>query len=208
MITVWGRDNSTNVQKVFWCLEELDLPWETIPAGAQYGLNHDEQYLVMNPNGLVPCLRDSAHNLILWESNTIVRYLAAQYGQGWLWEANPARRAESEKWMDWTSGTLTEPFKAVYLSLVRLPAEERDPAYIAQGIEKLQAAMAILDHELASRTWLGSEQFSPADISAGPFIYRAFNLDIRWGEYPHLRRWYHQLCERPGFQTRVMLPLS
>ncbi len=86
MITVWGRENSTNVKKVLWCLEELELPYNRIPAGGKYGINHDADYLEMNPNGLVPCLRDDETGLVLWESNTIVRYLAAQYGRavcGW-----------------------------------------------------------------------------------------------------------------------------
>ncbi len=80
MITLWGRNNSTNVKKVRWVLEELDLPYEQILAGLEFGLNHDPEYLAMNPNGLVPLLKDDATGVVLWESNTIIRYLAAQYG--------------------------------------------------------------------------------------------------------------------------------
>ena len=76
MITLWGRNNSTNVKKVLWTLEELDLPFNQIMAGLQYGVNKDADYLAMNPNGLVPLLRDDETDATLWESNTIVRYLA------------------------------------------------------------------------------------------------------------------------------------
>ncbi|BDH46552.1 glutathione S-transferase [Salmonella enterica subsp. enterica serovar Choleraesuis] len=208
MITVWGRDNSTNVKKVLWCLEELGMQWTTIPAGGKFGLNHDPEYLAMNPNGLVPCLRDDAHNLVLWESNTIVRYLAAEYGSPSLWESDPARRAAGEKWMDWISATLANPFKAVYVSLVRLAPEQRDQALIAQGITECKAAFSILDSALANQRWLGGDNFGPGDIAAGPTLYGLLSLDVEWGELPHLRRWYQQLCERPAFKAKVMLPLS
>lgn len=81
MITLWGRNNSTNVKKVLLTLEELELPYEQILAGREFGINHDADFLAMNPNGLVPLLRDDESDLILWESNAIVRYLAAQYGK-------------------------------------------------------------------------------------------------------------------------------
>ena len=94
MITLWGRNNSTNVKKVRWVLEELDLPYQQILAGLEFGLNHDPEYLAMNPNGLVPLLKDDATGVVLWESNTIIRYLAAQYGVDRLWLAAPAQRAQ------------------------------------------------------------------------------------------------------------------
>ncbi len=81
MITLWGRNNSTNVKKVRWVLAELGLPYQHIMAGLEFGLNHDPEYLAMNPNGLVPLLKDDASDLVLWESNAIIRYLAAEYGR-------------------------------------------------------------------------------------------------------------------------------
>lgn len=206
MITVWGRENSTNVKKVLWCLEELGLAYQSIPAGGQYGLNHSPDYLAMNPNGLVPCLRDD--DLTLWESNTIVRYLAARYGEGSLWAASPAQRASGEKWMDWSIATLSGPYRDVYISLIRTAPEQRDPAVIERGQQGCEAAFAILDAALEHQTWLGGEHFGPGDIALGPFIYGLFNLEIDWTPRPHLQRWYQQLCDRPAFSKVVMLPLS
>ena len=80
MITLWGRNNSTNVKKVLWALEELQLPFEQIMAGLHHGVNDTPEYLAMNPNGLVPLLKDDTTQSVLWESNAILRYLAAQYG--------------------------------------------------------------------------------------------------------------------------------
>nr|VXZ86741.1 Glutathione S-transferase GstB [Klebsiella pneumoniae] len=131
MITLWGRNNSTNVKKVRWVLEELDLPYQQILAGLEFGLNHDPEYLAMNPNGLVPLLKDDATGVVVWESNTIIRYRRPSMALtvcGW-----PRRqRAQGEKWMDWSNGTLSRPSPGIN-GLVRTPPEQRDPAAIAAG---------------------------------------------------------------------------
>lgn len=168
MITLWGRNNSTNVKKVRWVLEELDLPYEQILAGLEFGLNHDPEYLAMNPNGLVPLLKDDATGVVLWESNTIIRYLAAQYGVDRLWLAAPAQRAQGEKWMDWSNGTLSPAHRPVLMGLVRTPPEQRDPAAIAAGISACEALFAMLDDELAKMPWLSGEQFGLGDIAVAP----------------------------------------
>jgi glutathione S-transferase len=209
MITLWGRNNSTNVKKVRWLLEELELPYEHILAGGQFGLNHDAEYLAMNPNGLVPLLRDDETGVVLWESNTIVRYLAAQYGQGRLWIEAPAARAEGEKWMDWTIGTLAPRYSQVMIGLVRTPPEQRDNAVIAAAIQALEGMLDILDNALAKQNWFSGEVFGCGDIAVGPFIYNLFAIpDLSWAPRANLQRWYAQLCERPGFRTTVMIPVT
>lgn len=208
MVTVWGRENSTNVKKVLWCLEELAVEYTAIPAGGKFGRTHDADYLAMNPNALVPCIHDDATDLILWESNTIVRYLAAQYGKDSLWVADPALRAAGEKWMDWAGTTLVEPYRGVFMSLVRTAPEQRDQRLIADSIAQCDALFSILDAELAKKPWLGGAEFGPADIALGPTIYALLNLDIAWGPHVSLHRWYQQLTQRPAFQKVVMIPLS
>ncbi len=125
MITLWGRNNSTNVKKVRWTLEELDLPYNQILAGLEFGLNHEAEYLAKNPNGLVPLLIDDETQTTLWESNSIVRYLAAQYGINRLWIDAPAQRAQAEKWMDWANGTLSPVHRIILTGLVRTPPAQR-----------------------------------------------------------------------------------
>lgn len=209
MITLWGRNNSTNVKKVRWLLEELELPYEHILAGGQFGLNHDAEYLAMNPNGLVPLLRDDETGVVLWESNTIVRYLAAQYGQGRLWIETPAARAEGEKWMDWTIGTLAPKYSQVMIGLVRTPPEQRDNAAIAAAIQSLEGMLDILDNALAKQSWFSGETFGCSDIAVGPFIYNLFAIPgLSWAPRANLQRWYAQLCKRPGFRITVMIPVT
>ena len=130
MITLWGRSSSANVQKVVWALEELGVSYEHVPLGGKYGGNDTPEYLAMNPNGLVPTLRDGA--LVVWESHAIVRYLAAQYGAGSLWPADPRERTLVDQWTDWTATTYQPAWIGVFWLVVRTPAENHDEAAIAR----------------------------------------------------------------------------
>ncbi|EAU5130791.1 glutathione S-transferase family protein [Salmonella enterica] len=208
MITLWGRNNSTNVKKVLWTLEELELPYDQILAGGKFGVNQDADYLAMNPNGLVPLLKDDETNLLLWESNAIVRYLAAQYGQNRLWVDNPARRAEGEKWMDWANQTLSPAHRVILMGLVRTPPEKRDRAAIEAGIEKCDSLFALLDDALARQTWFSGDSFGTGDIAIAPFVYNLLNVGLSWAPRPNLERWYQQLTERPAFRKVVMIPVT
>lgn len=207
MITLWGRNNSTNVKKVLWTLEELELPYDQILAGGKFGVNQDADYLAMNPNGLVPLLKDDETDLLLWESNAIVRYLAAQYGQNRLWVDNPARRAEGEKWMDWANQTLSPAHRVILMGLVRTPPEKRDQAAIEAGIEKCDGLFALLDDALAHQPWFSGDNFG-TDIAIAPFVYNLLNVDLKWTPRPNLERWYQQLTERPAFRKVVMIPVT
>ena len=208
MITLWGRNNSTNVKKVLWVLEELELPFEQIQAGLQHGVNNTPEYLAMNPTGLVPLLKDDATNSVLWESNAIVRYLAAQYGQSKLWIEEPAKRAQMEKWMEWANSTLTPNHRKILMGYVRTPPEKRDNAAIEAAIKESETLFALMDNALAKQTWFSGEAFGLGDIAIAPFVYNMFNSGLTWQSHPNLERWYQQLTELPSFQKVVLIPVT
>src|ERR1700761_5183524 len=99
MLTIWGRLNSHNVKKVAWLAAEIGIDHVRHDIGGQFGFT--DAYLAMNPNRLIPTIEDEG--IILWESNAILRYLAARYAEP-LWPADPARRAIGDRWMDWQFG--------------------------------------------------------------------------------------------------------
>ena len=206
MITVWGRENSTNVKKVLWMLDELSLVYEVINAGGAYGKNKDPIYLSLNPNGLVPCLQED--DFVLWESNAILRYLAERSGEEQFWPASAQQRASADKWLDWASNSLVTPYRQVYQTLVRIPEPERDMALVASGMETFEKYWAIADAVLAKQKWLSGEEFGLGDIPLGIYAYSWFSLDIKRQSHPNIERWYQQLTQRPAFQKRVMIPLS
>tara|TARA_R110002012_G_scaffold89940_1_gene220185 strand:- start:7762 stop:8388 length:627 start_codon:yes stop_codon:yes gene_type:complete len=208
MITLWGRNNSTNVKKVLWVLSELELPFEQVQAGREHGVNDTPEYLAMNPNGLVPLLKDDTTNSVLWESNTIIRYLAAQYGQGKLWIADPVARAQAEKWMDWANSTLSPAHRVILMGYIRTPEAQRDSATIEAGMQACEKLFELMDNALAEQAYFSGNTFGLGDISVAPFIYNLWNVGLNWQPRPHLERWYQQIAERPSYQKVVMIPVT
>lgn len=207
VLTIYGRTNSVNVQKVLWCLAELAVPYTRIDAGLAHGKNNEAWYLALNPNGKVPLLEDGAFTL--WESNTIVRYLAAKHGAGSLWPTSLETRALADRWMDWQLSVLIRPVSIVFWSLIRMPAAERDAASIERNTHEANHAMSLLDTHLATQPYVAGPAFTMGDIPVGALAHRW--LEIPGIERPPLaavRAWRARLAERPGFRAHVQLPLS
>ena len=203
MLTIWGRLNSHNVKKVAWFAVELDLPFERYDVGGQFGM--DAAYLAKNPNALIPTIEDDG--VILWESNAIVRYLAAKHGGARYWPADPAVRAVADKWMDWQID-YAEGQRDAFVNLVRKAPEQRDPAAIAASTERCAKRMTVLDAVLAESPWLSGAEFGIGDIPMGVYAYTYFSLDIERPALPHVEDWYRRINARPGYAEQVMIALT
>jgi glutathione S-transferase len=207
MLKVWGRNTSSNVQKVMWAIGEMGLKCERIDIGGPFGKNNEPAYLAMNPNGLVPTLEEE-DGFLLWESNTIVRYLAAKHGAGSLEPADLRTRALASKWMDWQLSVAGPAIFPVFWGLIRTPPEKRDPAAIDAGKKKITDAMRILDAQLTKTQFVAGDAFSYGDIPVGIIAYRFTSLVTDRPAMTGLERWYAALSARPTFREQVMaIPL-
>lgn len=206
MLHIIGRSDSGNVQKILWACEELSLSFTREDLGGPFGGNNDERYLQLNPNGLVPTVIDDG--IVMWESNTILRYLACQYGSDSLWEPDPARRTLGERWMDWQLSVLAPALKPLFYQLVRTPDAKRDPALIAAARDQMAVAMQLFDQGIPDTTFLGGERFTVADIALAIFVHRWFALPIRREPFPRAERWYKAIAQRPGFRKYIDVGLS
>ena len=207
MLTIYGRVNSVNVQKVLWCLAELELDYTRIDAGLEHGKNTEPWYLALNPNGKVPLYQDGSFTL--WESNTIVRYLAAKHGHGGLCPASLETRALAERWMDWQLSTLVGPVSIVFQNLIRRAAAERDLAAVERNVREANRAVALLDEHLKQQPYVAGETFTMGDIPAGATVHRWLEIAaIERPPFPAVRAWRARLAERAGFRAHVQLPLS
>ena len=207
-LTIWGRANSVNVQKVLWCLAELDLPFERIDAGMQYGVTREAHYLAMNPNARVPTLVDGDY--ALWESNSIMRYLCMEYRPDTpIYPKEPKRRAAVDRWLDWTLSTVQPVDRPVFWALVRTPPEQRDMAKVQQDADAAAEVWRIAEHHLSTRRYIEGDTLTLADIAIGAYARRWLGVEgIRRPQQPHLARWLALLGERHGFTTYVAPPMS
>ena len=199
---IWGRTTSSNVQKVMWAIGEMRLAHERIDIGGPFGMNKEPAYLAMNPNGLVPTLEED-DGFLLWESNSIVRYLAAKHQAAVLEPQDLKTRALASKWMDWQLSVLGPAITPVFWGLVRTPADKRDPAAIAAGKEKTAAAVRMLDAQLGKTKFLAGDAFSYGDIPCGIMVRRYRDLVPERPEFKNVERWYAAIAARPAFDEHV-----
>lgn len=206
MLKIWGRLNSINVQKVVWAAEEAGVPYERVDAGLQFGIVNTPEYRRMNPNGLVPVIDDDG--FILWESNAILRYLAAKYPAAGMWPDDIRARANADRWCDWIPGTFYGAYGAAFMGLVRTPVDKRDAVAIEASRTKADALLAILDDHLADHKMIAGAAFSYGDIVAGTALHRWLNMPVERSPRPAIARWYGELMQRPAAQKVLTLPIT
>ncbi len=206
MLRIWGRITSVNVQKVVWAADELGLAYERLEAGGAFGVVATPEYRRMNPNSLVPVIEDDG--FVLWESNAIVRYLAAKHSPGVLWPDDLRRRADVDRWMDWQATTFTPAMRDAFWQLVRVAPEKRDAALVEASRAASEKAAAVLEAHLAGREFVAGDAFSPADIVLGCAAHRWLNLPLAREPRPEMQRWYAALRTRPGARQVLSTPVA
>lgn len=206
MITLYGRLSSANVQKVVWALEEIELPYTQEDRGGRFGGLDDPDFRAMNPNGLVPVLRDSP--LVLWESHAIIRYLAAEYAEGLLTPAAPRERAIVDQWTDWTASRFQPAWLGVFWAVYRTRPENQEPDVIAAAPAEAARCFSILDQRLAQAPYLGGDSLTYADIAAGVSLYRWLEMGSEAPLPPSVAAWHARLRDRPAFIKAVEVDFS
>lgn len=209
MIKIWGRNTSSNVQKAMWAIGELGLEHQRIDIGGAFGMNKEPKYLAMNPNGLVPTLEEE-DGFLLWESNSIVRYLAGKHDKTGTLEPKDARqRGLASQWMDWQLSVLGPAITPAFWGLIRTPEEKRDMAAIKASQIRTTEVMNMLDAQLAKTAFVAGPAFSYGDIPVGVMCYRFRALVPDRPATPHLDRWYSAISGRKAFKDHVgSIPLS
>ena len=203
---VYGRRSSINVQKVLWALGELGKEFTRETIGGSFGGNDTPAYRALNPNGLVPVLRDG--DVVMFESNAIVRYLAVRYGAGTLLPAEPKALAAAEQWMEWSQTTLAPPASVLFMNQVRTPAEKADRRAMADAEARLQTVMAMADKALAGKAFFAGDALSIGDIVIGCFRWRLDGLTWKRPAMPNIDRWFAALKERPAYKQWIMVPVG
>ena len=202
-----GRNNSSNVMKVIWLLEEMGLPYDRKDVGGKFGGNDTAGYRTMNPNGVVPTLVEDG--FVLWESNAILRYLAASSHESGnaFWPRDLKARANVDRWMDWQQTTLGPPMSVVFWGLIRTEAAKRDMPAIHKASARLGELYGFLDKVLAGSDFIGGASLSLCDMAIGVHAHRWFSFEgIERPDHPHLQAWYDRLSARPTFKQHVSAP--
>ena len=199
MLKILGKPISINVRKVLWLCEELALPYELEPWGAGFRDPDTPEFRALNPNAMVPVIVDG--DAVLWESNTICRYLAGKHGRDDLLPRDALARARVEQWMDWQGGDMNNAWRYAYMGLVRNSAAHQDAQAIAASTASWNRHMAILERQLEkSGGFAAGPVFTLADIGLGLAVNRWFMTPIERPALPHVQAYYDRLAARPAFR--------
>ncbi len=189
-----GRQTSGNVQKVIFLLEEIGVPYERKDYGRQFGNTQTAEYKALNPNAKVPTLVDG--QVSTWESNTILRYVAAKHAP-MLHGETLAERTQVERWMDWLLASLNAPYLAMFRDSKKL-AEERAPDFGAQ-LAEMNGLLSLLDAHLAGKDWVALGRMTLADIALAPIVARCLAFPVERPGLPNVERWCAAMSSRPAF---------
>jgi len=202
MLEIWGRPYSSNVIPVIWTAVECGIDYKLKLAGGSFGKIDTPQFAAMNPNQMIPTIRDG--DFSLWESHVIVRYLSAKYAAGTLYPEDIQLRAVADQWMEWSGTRAFMPVIQMFFATVRTEPSKRDPALLKKHADEAASVLAILDAHLKDNDYIAGSQFSMGDIPLGAVAYRYFNVDAKRPEFSNIEAWYKRLCERPAYQKHVM----
>jgi len=209
-LTIWGRANSINVQKVLWVCEDLKISHKRIDAGMEHGINKTPEYLSLNPNGLVPTLDDDG--FVLWESHAVMRYLIRRTpGEATeisLYPRSPQGAARVDQWLDWCNTVAWPAMRPLFWGWIRLKPEERNPTELENSRQLMIKAFEVFDAQLGRHPFVAGEQFTLADIPLALIAYRWFNIPIERPHFENLNRWYERVGIRPGFKKYCSSPLT
>ncbi len=191
MYKLLGRATSGNVQKVIFLFKEINVPFEREDYGRLFDNTATPEYLAMNPTQKVPTLVDG--DVSIWESHTILRYVASKEKSPLL-PADLAARSHVERWMDWLLAALNAPYLGGFRDAKKPEAERA-----SDTVKNLVAELAILEKQLAKDTWVAGADFSLADIALGPIVKRCVAFPFNMPTMPHITAWLAKLEARPAF---------
>jgi len=198
MLQVLGRVGSINVRKVLWACREIELPYVLQQWGTTDHPVESPDFLSLNPNGLVPVIRDG--EFVLWESNAICRYLAAEHGRTDLLPVNPRQRAHVEQWMDWQATELNNSWRYAFMALVRHSPAHTDQTAIAASVSNWNRHMSILEAQLQkTRAFVTGSSYTLADIVLALSINRWLMTPMARASLPAVAAYFERLSDRPGF---------
>ncbi|RYF42629.1 MAG: glutathione S-transferase [Comamonadaceae bacterium] len=196
MLTIWGRLSSINVRKVVLAAQLLDIPFERLDAGGEFGIVNTPAFLARNPNAMVPLVQDGDFDL--WESNVIVRYLCAKHSPGRMYPQDLATRFDAERWMDWQQTTQNRAGREAFIQLVRTLPERRDAGEIARSMAQTSVLHSTLDEHLSQRAFMAGDTLTMADIPIACEMHRWLQLPLEHAPLEHLHRWYRGIAALPA----------
>jgi glutathione S-transferase len=199
MLQILGKASSINVRKVLWTCAEIDIPFERQDYGSGFAATDTPQFRALNPNAMVPVIIDDG--FVLWESNTICRYLAGKHGRFDLLPVESQARALVEQWMDWQATELNNAWRYAFMALVRKSPAHQNAQQIEASVQSWNKHIGILNAQLErTGAYAAGSSFTLADVVLGPSVNRWLMTPIARPSYAAITAYFARLNQRAAFK--------
>lgn len=200
-LRILGRTTSINVRKVLWTADLIGVDYVQEVWGKPDRDPNVPEYLALNPNAQVPTIVEDG--FVLWESNAIMRHLCEVHRSG-LFPADFRERARVDQWLTWQAAELPVKWHYAVYALLRRAPGYTDESRIAASIERWNAAMQILEAQLAKgQGYVVNDRVSLADIALAVAEHRWFSIEFAKPELPAVRRHYELMRATPEGEKYV-----
>jgi glutathione S-transferase len=179
--------------RCLWMLEEIGLEYRHVPVHFR-SESKTPEYLALNPNGRVPCLKDG--DLVLFESLAINLYLCRKYGPHLMPVGGIDDEARVLQWTLWATNELDSHLGALNRQRVHLPPEERSPDVVVAIEAALAAPMRVLDDALSNREYLVGDRFSVADLNVASVLATAITAQYKFRDRANVSTWFSRCFAR------------
>ena len=187
-----------NGHKITMLLEETGLPYRIVPTDIGSGAQFEPAFLAISPNNRIPAILDHAPAdgggpLTVFESGAILVYLAQKSGK--LMPRDLRGQVEATQWLFWQVAGLG-PMAGQNHHFARY-APEKIPYAIERYVKETNRLYGVLNHRLSDRAYIVGD-YSIADIACYPWIVPYDAQGQRLDQFPHLKRWFETVRERPA----------
>ena len=194
-----------NGHKVHIMLEECGLPYQATPVNIGTGDQFKPEFLTISPNNKIPALTDpdgpDGRPISLFESGAILVYLAAKTGK--FMPKTDRARYDVLQWLMFQMGGVGPMLGQNHH--FRLYAPEKLPYAIDRYTNESRRLYGVIDQQLARSRFIAGKDYSIADMAIFPWLRNWQNQGIELDDYPHLKKWFNSLAERPAVQRGVQV---
>ena len=193
-----------NGWKVSILLEELGVPYKTIPVNIGQGDQFKPEFLAISPNHRMPAIVDhdvEGESVPIFESGAIMYYLAEKHGR--FMPSDPLGRKETLEWLFWQVGNLG-PMAGQYSHFVNYAPKEEVYGHDRYKNE-YHRCLGVLERRLADRPYILGDDYSIADMISWPWVLIAKAMGQPLDEFPNVSRWRGVVKDRPAVQRGVDL---
>ncbi|MGD9860600.1 MAG: glutathione S-transferase family protein [Marinobacterium sp.] len=199
MIKVYGSVFS-RAGMVMLALEELGLEYEAVDMLPRSEQTQSSEYRALNPTGKIPTLVDG--DLVLFETQAILFYLARKYGNGRLWGTTPEEEADILRWSLFVSNQMEVPALDILIQF-KFNKDNPDQSVIERASGELNRFLPTLEQQLQGREWISGDHFTIADIHGAMVLSWPKLGGFDYSVYPQVHRWIKSVLSHPA-QKKLM----